>query len=234
SRATSGSKASACCASTESTPLACPPPLVGAGRGGGSRGPTRLSNAPKAPCRGGLRDPPPLSSPHKGGGDALVPLCAAREIISHELRKRLAIGDHHRRAWLMCAHERPRHGAEQVIAGDPARDGIARLERANQSDRDIVAIDRKSAGGRRAPPAPGHRGRRAPPCGQGSARAAARKARQAPPRKRGLSSQTASAGSKVFFVQSTIARTARRASPRSVGHAGTSLSHSISVGVAPS
>ena len=50
----------------------------------------------------------------------------------------------------MATHERARHGAEQVIARDPARDGIARLDRANQSDRDIVAIDGKSAGVGRA------------------------------------------------------------------------------------
>jgi uncharacterized membrane protein len=46
--------------------LAHPPPLVGAGRGGGSRGPERLSNAPSLARHLGRRDPPPLSSPTRG------------------------------------------------------------------------------------------------------------------------------------------------------------------------
>src|SRR5271168_4612896 len=46
--------------------LAHPPPLVGAGRGGGSRGPTRLSNPPSLACRVERRDPPPRSSPTRG------------------------------------------------------------------------------------------------------------------------------------------------------------------------
>src|ERR1700684_3095590 len=46
--------------------LAHPPPLVGAGRGGGSRGRKRLSNAPSLARRVGRRDPPPLSSPTRG------------------------------------------------------------------------------------------------------------------------------------------------------------------------
>ena len=178
-----------------------------------------------------LLDPPP-----PGGRDApkrslrnLEGICAEarpepsgrRKIVSHELRKLLAIGDHHRRARLMARTNARAMARNSVVARDPARDGIARLERANQSDRDIVAIDRKSAGVGRAQAPVGHRGWRRP------------KARQAPPRKRGLSSQTASARSRVFAV-STIARSARRASLRSVGQAGTSLSHSISVGVAPS
>jgi uncharacterized membrane protein len=46
--------------------LAHPPPLVGAGRGGGSRGPWRLSTAPSLARHVGRRDPPPLSSPTRG------------------------------------------------------------------------------------------------------------------------------------------------------------------------
>jgi uncharacterized membrane protein len=45
--------------------LAPPPPLVGAGWGGGSRGPGRLSG-PLLLCRKERRDPPPLSSPTRG------------------------------------------------------------------------------------------------------------------------------------------------------------------------
>jgi uncharacterized membrane protein len=50
----------------EAMALAHPPPLAGAGRGGGSRGPRRLSNAPSLASRVGRRDPPPLSSPTRG------------------------------------------------------------------------------------------------------------------------------------------------------------------------
>ena len=39
---------------------------MGAGRGGGSRGPRRLSNTPSLACRVGQRDPPPRSSPTRG------------------------------------------------------------------------------------------------------------------------------------------------------------------------
>jgi uncharacterized membrane protein len=52
--------------------LAHPPPLVGAGRGGGSRGPGRLSNAPLLACRVGRRDPPPRSSATRGEEGASV------------------------------------------------------------------------------------------------------------------------------------------------------------------
>jgi hypothetical protein len=55
-----------CCNWVDSVTLAHPPSLVGAGRGGGSRGPTRLANVPlhASPIR--RRDPPPLSSPTRG------------------------------------------------------------------------------------------------------------------------------------------------------------------------
>src|ERR1700678_1076904 len=56
----------------------------------------------------------------------------------------VAVSDYQRRAWPVGAHVDPRYGAEEIVPHNPARDGIARLERANQSDRDIVAIDRKS------------------------------------------------------------------------------------------
>ena len=46
--------------------LAHPPPLKGAGRGGGAREPRRLWDAPQPPCRIGRRAPPPLSSPTRG------------------------------------------------------------------------------------------------------------------------------------------------------------------------
>jgi hypothetical protein len=46
--------------------LAHLPPLVGAGRGGGSRGPRRLSDAPPRAYSGGRCDPPPCSSPTRG------------------------------------------------------------------------------------------------------------------------------------------------------------------------
>jgi hypothetical protein len=45
-------------------------PYVGAGRGGGSRGPMRLSNMPPLSYCAGQRDPPPLSSPTRRGGGA--------------------------------------------------------------------------------------------------------------------------------------------------------------------
>src|SRR5271163_3621740 len=46
--------------------LAHPPPLAGAGRGGGSPRPGRLSHAPPLACLVGRRDPPPWSSPTRG------------------------------------------------------------------------------------------------------------------------------------------------------------------------
>jgi uncharacterized membrane protein len=46
--------------------LAHPPPLVGAGRGGGSRGRTGLSNPSSLAHCVGRRGPPPLSSPTRG------------------------------------------------------------------------------------------------------------------------------------------------------------------------
>src|SRR5271170_2353465 len=46
--------------------LAHPPPLAGAGRGGGSPRPGRLSHAPPLACLVGRRDPPPWSSPARG------------------------------------------------------------------------------------------------------------------------------------------------------------------------
>ncbi len=53
------------CIWVELMPLAPPPPLVGAGRGGGSRGPSRLSNAPPAsPAE--RRGRPPWSSSTRG------------------------------------------------------------------------------------------------------------------------------------------------------------------------
>ena len=55
------------CIWVESMALAPPPPLVGAGRGGGSRGPRRLSNAPLLARRVGRPDPPSSILPHKGG-----------------------------------------------------------------------------------------------------------------------------------------------------------------------
>jgi uncharacterized membrane protein len=74
-----GSFVRACSASADSGTLAHPPPLAGAGiarpmdgrsserpRGGGSRGPRRLSNASSLASRVGWRDPPPLSSPTRG------------------------------------------------------------------------------------------------------------------------------------------------------------------------
>jgi hypothetical protein len=41
-------------------------PMRGAGRGGGSRGPTRLANAPLLSCWVGRRDPPSLVLPTRG------------------------------------------------------------------------------------------------------------------------------------------------------------------------
>jgi hypothetical protein len=65
-RFSTGRRTRACCILVESMALAHPPPLVGAGRGGGSRGPWRLSNAPSLARRVGRRDPPPLSSSTRG------------------------------------------------------------------------------------------------------------------------------------------------------------------------
>jgi hypothetical protein len=44
--------------------VSAPPPLVGAGTGGGSRGP--LWYVSPLPCGVGQRDPPPYSSPARG------------------------------------------------------------------------------------------------------------------------------------------------------------------------
>jgi hypothetical protein len=65
-RFSTGRRTRACCILVESMALAHPTPLVGAGRGGGSRGPWRLSNAPSLARRVGRRDPPPLSSSTRG------------------------------------------------------------------------------------------------------------------------------------------------------------------------
>ena len=53
--------------------LAHPPPLAGAGRGGGSRGPRRLSRAPLIPYRAGRRDPL-LDPPPQGGRRRVGPI----------------------------------------------------------------------------------------------------------------------------------------------------------------
>ena len=67
----------------ESIGLAHPPPLVGAGWGGGSRGPMRLANAPLAPLLRKTARPPSLILPHKGGGDA--PKRSSRKLKSNPL-----------------------------------------------------------------------------------------------------------------------------------------------------
>src|SRR5271166_5246981 len=71
---TAGARLSACCISLESLAFAHPPPLVGAGRGGGSRGPTRLSYGLLRACPVRTARPPSLILPHKahkGAGNAV-------------------------------------------------------------------------------------------------------------------------------------------------------------------
>ena len=105
-------------------------------------------------------DPGVLQTRHVRKMGEVWPRLERRDIGGHELREILAIGDHDRRARLAGAGEGARHGPEQVVAHDPARHGIARFQGADQSDGDVVAVNRKPACVRHAKASAGRRGRR--------------------------------------------------------------------------
>ena len=141
-----------------------------------------------------------------------------------EVREIGAIVQDHRRARFVAGHESARHGAKEIIADKTPRHRISRLDRGDQRDRDIVAIDGETTRVR-APLAP-------PASRAGGARDGSRQCARRKPRS---FAQTAwrRAPSIVVATAWAIAVSARRASFSNTGHSGTSLSHSTSVGVGP-
>ena len=109
-----------------------------------NRGSARRVRRPSRPWRPrrGQDSTQAFSSRATSASTARPGQASAAEIGAGELWEVPAIGDHHRRARPVGAHERARHGAKEVVAHDPARHRITRLEGANQSDGDIVAVDR--------------------------------------------------------------------------------------------
>ena len=183
-------------------------------------------SAASSPTRRGRRvlrviglDPGVLEPRHVGEVGRL----ALRSHPATNSGKLLAIGDHDRRARLVGARRTraPWRGTTRRPRSGARRDSAPRWRR---SVRPRHCCGRPRTGARRARPG----ARASPPGGaaEGSPSAAAkardrRLKRHRARSRRGRRSQA-------------IARSARRASPSSVGQAGRSLSHSISVGVAPS
>ncbi len=139
-----------------------------------------------------------------------------------EVGKALAIGDQHRRARLFAPGHR-----RAPAPGTPVRRECA-------ASRDSAPRSRRSARPRHCCDRPRSGVRRARLCGRAWRRAAARRDRGEPRRNRRSSPQTAWAGSTLRAGAAVIARSARRASASSAGHAGRSLSHSMRVGFGPS